>query len=351
VLELAEAAHAAGNRIAAVALWRQAFLQLPPAEEFDEVRQTLVLRIGHGLLELNRRDGDDYHLRAAKQMLDRWLAARDPDRVHPADLRELYAVLGEVELRMQQPVERGAGSVEREAGFAMRDRALDQLNYSVLAARLPADHAGEIFDSSGQRRTIVVDPNDKSARLSDPRVRDFLRHPSPEGASLLDGGDMPLNPTRPLVRAGHPRTSAAPEGMRGLAWSESWRLVRELRPQLEQCYAMSFARMPLTVVRQRVGLRAAEDGTVLVEEQSGDPLGDRAGDLCVIRVFAGATVDPSLAGTRFAEIPFTFFLQLEQYIRPPGIGGGMGMGASMMEYAGDRATETSFGVGAGQRQQ
>ncbi len=349
VYELGESAWQGGAKFQAVALWRQSFLSIPPDEKYDVLRHRMVMRIGWALLELHAIDRDDYHLRAAQQMVARWIDAR-AGRDESGAAEEAYALLSEIELRLEDPSQASASGDEEHA--RSRDEgARMAAGYEGKQAqyREGESHAGETLDAEGVTRKIEVS---QLATLDDPRVRAFLEHPAPEGPSLFDLPGEALNPTRPLVRAGLPKITTKARGARFAANRETWRLVKELRPQLEYCYASSMARAPTDVVRMRVRLSVDAEGHIQAKRSEGDPLGDALGDDCIRRVFErAAVVDPELHGQELAVVPLTFFIQLGQGLSPS-LQGLPGFDANMADregsYRAARQTETGMGVAVGQ---
>src|SRR5690606_12138131 len=190
---------------------------------------------------------------------------------------------------------------------------------------------GEVLDADGIERQ--VDVKRELARLDDPEVQAFLRHPSPLGASLFTGGDEPFNPTRPLVRYSRPAIEArlSPELRRYL-----WRRLDAVRGKLEHCYSSSLMRAPEIHVKKRVRLRADESGRLIVEDQGEIPLGDAQGDACVARAFAQASVArPELEAVEI-DLKISFFIQPARYIQRSYLEGGGGIGDALHEYASDR---------------
>lgn len=354
VYELGEAAWAGGAKFEAVALWRQAFRSLPSDEKYDVLRHRMVIRIGYALVELHRLDGDAYHLRAAQQMLTRWIEAR-ADRDTSGAREEAYALLSEVELRLEEGLPE-ANDGQPSSGEADHDqseyaRALMLASYDGKQREYAAadTHAGEVLDADGIERKIEVSG---LATLDDPRVWAFLHDPRPEGPSLFEMPGEAFNPTRPLVRAGLPKIAVRGLSQRREANHATWTLIRELRPALELCYASSMARKPTQVVRMRVTISVDDIGRVTATRQSGDPLGDSIGDDCLRRSFERAHVEAaSLYGQQIATVPLTFFIQPGRGLAPslqgmPGFDAAIG--DRQRSYDADRVTETSGGVSQGQ---
>jgi hypothetical protein len=354
VYELGEAAWSGGAKFEAVALWRQAFRTLPPDPEFDMLRHRMVMRIGHALIELHRLDGDVYHLQAGHEMVDRWIAARaGKDESSARD--EAYELLGEFELRLEEPPPRSTADVEHERGEESRTRLLAGYDGASTALQTRDAHAGEKLGSEGVRREVEVETS-AWARLDDPKVEAFLRHPGLLGPSLFDKGPDPFNPTRPLVRAGAPRIAGDGAAHWRVATRETWRIIREQRPALELCYASSMARAPTEVVRMQVTLEVSETGRVSATRTRGDILGDSIGDDCLRRAFERARVDStSLQGERLAVIPLTFFIQPATYISPgpalPGRDGAPGINNAEGKYQRARAVEGDQGAARGRQGQ
>jgi hypothetical protein len=353
VYELGEAAWSGGAKIEAVALWRQAFLSLPPAPEYDALRHRMVVRIGHGLLELHRLDADLYHLEAGRQMLQRWLDMRAGED-ESAARDEAYALLGEFELRIAEPPMPSRADDEHDEGELSRARMLAAYDGAQADYRSRDLHSGEEVDAQGIHRQIEVDG---WARFDDPRVQAYLRHPNPLGPSLFDRSPDPFNPTRPLVRAGVPKLAVGGDQGRRDARKETWRILRQVRPELELCYARSMGRAPTEVVKMKVTIEVDASGQVSAARSDGDALGDAIGDDCLRRSFDEARVEAgSLRGQRLAVLPLTFFIQPETFITPTaGIVRmhsnmeGPSIGDAETKYQLQRVTFNDRGTAAGRR--
>lgn len=313
VYDLGEAAWSGGAKFGAVALWRQAFRTLPPEPKFDVLRHRMVMRIGYALIELHRLDGDTYHLEAGREMVDKWIAVRaGEDETGARD--EAYDLLGEFETRLENPPPRSSADEEHDRGELARSRMLAGYEGVENEFRTRDVHSGEKLDSDGVKREVDVGA---WARLDDPKVAAFLRHPDPLGPSLFARGPDPFNPTRPLVRAGVPRIEGEGAQHWRTAKRETWRIIREQRAALELCYASSMSRAPTEVVRMQVTLEVSDSGRVSAHRTRGDILGDSLGDDCMRRAFERARVDTEqLQGDRLAVVPLTFFIQHATYIQP-----------------------------------
>ena len=344
VYELGEAAWSGGAKIEAVALWRHAFRTLPPEPKYDMLRHRMVVRIGYALIELHRLDGDVYHLQAGKEMVALWIELRAGED-QSAARDEAFELLGEFEIRLETPPARSGGQDEHEAGEAARTQMLAGYEGASADYRAEDLHSGEIVNAEGIHREIKVS---RWARLDDPKVAAFLRHPSPEGASLFDASPDAFNPTRPLVRAGVPRIAGEGSQHWRTATKETWRIIREQRPALELCYASSMARAPTQVVRMQVTLEVDESGKVSASRTRGEILGDSIGDDCMRRAFERARVGAStLMGERLAVIPLTFFIQPSRGPSPSATPGAFTIGEAEQDYQRARVSETSMGSSQG----
>ena len=356
--QLGEAAWAGENHLVAVGFWQASFRAIPdPPDDpkrHDDLRGALVERIATALIRLNELDADPYHLRAAEQILERWIAvrtaqlestdgydAREREAIE-AECARLYALSAEVFSRLESPEDitvASAEAYERDAEQA-RARVQRTADGGLDAKERVDSHRGDTLGTDDFERDVKVDGD--FASLDDPRVQAYLRHPDPLGPSLFDGGDEAFNPTRPIVRFSRlqPDPKVPAETRRHL-----WKRLDSVRPQLESCYISALMRSPEVVVRKRLRLRADGTGRLVVLDQGETKLGDAAGDACLERAFAQADVRRSELERVDVDLRIVFFIQPARYPTGSFLGDGATIGDTLGEYSGDRAP--SFGLDSG----
>jgi hypothetical protein len=346
-----------GDYPGAVALWRQVFLLLPADEAGDRLRHQLVARMAYGLMLAFEQTGQPAHLDQAEQFLERWVAKHEAlfptGPAREAERAQMYELIGQIAILR----DRGAGEPDRLGPTQSEATIVGE--FETLERAQADDHAGEEVGPDGIKREIVVPKNNRLASISDPRVRRWLSHPSPLGPSLMEGGDEPYSPTRPLVRAGVSKlaTKGASARDERLARRQLRQVVRVARPRLEQCYAEALTRAPVLVSKLEVEVTIDEEGRVTQSKIEDGRLIDAVGDACVMWALMGAEPlpDTALASRVTLAMPVTFFIQNEARITPSMMPGPSGPspanpGDTMLEYGADRQTKGDRGADVGEPQ-
>jgi hypothetical protein len=142
--------------------------------------------------------------------------------------------------------------------------------------------------------------------LDHPRVQAYFHSGSSVGGSLFDEPEQEVR--RPLVRAGTIAVRGADDrAVRTTARRFARKLVDDVRPALEACYADVLARTPTEATRLVLTVELGLDDRGPIRVRSGT-LGDVFGNACVHGVLEFADVEaPSIAAS--LEIPVWFWLQ------------------------------------------
>jgi hypothetical protein len=314
--------YAKGDYANAVALWRHALLQLPRTPDADELRHKLILRMAHGQLAAYHATADANYLLQAQGMLERYaekheaLFGDDPEAMK--ERGDVWEILHEVELRLEPERfadEESADAVVEttEVADASPNEPEGTTDTKVARARAsqPVDtHEGEAVGGN-IHRDVVVDTRSRTS-IDDPVVRQRLATEFSTGWGgpfLTAAGVAMLHGPRPLVRvSGLPKVvehAASPSAARRTAW----RVVREVRPQLEQCYADAYARRPVDVTDATVSITIDERGEVSRVTLVDGGLVDGDGDACLLDVVDEVRVEPEAPAIARVEVPFRFFYQ------------------------------------------
>ncbi len=325
---------AAGRADKAVALWRQAILQLPEDETYDDVRHRLILRRAYGQLVAYEQTHERAYLDDGESMLMRYLehhAALFGDATDAVKERgDVYEILFEFDTRIESlpPVAEPTKVAEKAAEDPQREPVADLATigmyddtrmsraggvaYSESPVR-PGTRQGTPYGTSrpwreGDVRVVNVDTHQRPS-VDDPATRAALRGWASEPVPWLT---MPMVeewiPPRPYVRVGglakRVEGKEAKLGGQGLATA----VVRNVRPQLRSCYDAAFARVPDAVVQATVEFDVLPDGTIGRPTIVSGGVVDATGDACVLDQLALARVnaDSGRAATR-VRVPLTFF--------------------------------------------
>lgn len=142
--------------------------------------------------------------------------------------------------------------------------------------------------------------------LDHPRVQAYFRSGSTVGGSMFDEPEQVVR--RPLVRAGTISVRGADDrAVRTSARRFARKLVDDVRPALEACYADSLARTPMEATRLVLTVELGRGDRGPIRVRSGT-LGDVYGNACVHGVLEFADVEaPSIAAS--VEIPVWFWMQ------------------------------------------
>lgn len=332
-----ERAFAEGKAAQAVALWRQAILQLPEEPEYDEIRHRLVLRRGYGQLVAHAQTHDRRYLDDGESMLMKYLeqhAALFGDEAAAVKERgDVYELLYQFDAALETlpPAERDApiaAATPVEAPAVAHDPNTDLATIGIYdpsrMSRAGGIAATDQPMAAGSRqltpygtsrpwrdaivRKVHVDTHNRPT-VDDPATRAALRGWETEPVAFLT---LPMVqewiPPRPYVRVGglamRVQGKEAKLGGQGLATA----VVRNVRPQLRGCYDAAFSRTPDAVVEATVEFDVLPDGTVRRPSIVGGGVVDAAGDACVLDQLALARVsaDRDRAATR-VRVPLTFF--------------------------------------------
>jgi hypothetical protein len=325
---------AEGKAAEAVALWRQAILQVPESPQYDDVRHRLILRRAYGQLVAHAQTGDRAYLDDGERMLMRYLehhAGLFGDEADAVKQRgDVYEILFEFDTRLEAlppaesprvaaapqepPAERDPAAslatagiydqtrMTRAGGIAATDQPLN------AGARQLTPYGTSRPWREGDVRKVHVDTRGRPS-VDDPATRAALRGWETEPVSWLM---MPMVQEwiapRPYVRVGglarRVEGKATKLGGQGLATA----VVRNVRPQLRSCYDAAFARVPAAVLETTVEFDVLPDGTVGRPSIVEGAVVDAIGDACVLDQLALARVpaDRERAATR-VRVPLTFF--------------------------------------------
>jgi hypothetical protein len=176
------------------------------------------------------------------------------------------------------------------------------------AKQSPEPNGEANADSDHRVIEIVVDtkPDWLFPGLDHPRVKAYFRSDSMVGNSLFHEPQEVVR--RPLVRAGTIAVKGADDrAVRTSARRFARKLVDDVRPALEACYADALARTPTEATRLVLTVELGPNDRGAIRVQSG-MLGDVFGNACVHGVLEFADVEaPSVAAS--LEIPVWFWLQ------------------------------------------
>jgi hypothetical protein len=318
-------------------LLRHALLQLPPDESADKLRHQLVLRIAYVEMLAWSASGNQIHLQDAERMLQRYLGRHEAlfgdDRSARAARGEVYEILYEVERRLEGEVESGvvahAAPAEAAASSITLPVALTQTNDVPEVERRPEPKPRrarttkrEEPDAKGDVRVVRVNTR-KKLDVDDPETRKLLKSAfsDPEMGSVLTGARMvEVHGPRPLVRL-----AAAPAAVEADSADDRRRarelgrtLVRVARPELRECYADAFARLPVSSTEAVVELSVHPDGSISGVRIIEGGLVDGLGDVCVIEQLQAARLEsPEVVASQRVRVPLEFIYQGTGYIFEP----------------------------------
>lgn len=183
---------------------------------------------------------------------------------------------------------------------------------ALLLHAAPADEHGRA-EGAGEDEDpieIVVEtkkrPDWLFPGLDHPRVQAFFRSGSGTGSSLFDEAAEVAR--RPLVRAGTVKVRGADvRAHKQAARRFAHRLIADVRPALEACYADALAREPIDAARLTLHVELRRAGRSAVRVRAGT-LGDVHGNACVHGVLEFADVDAPAVEAAI-DIPVWFWLQ------------------------------------------
>jgi hypothetical protein len=300
IYALAEQRYARGDYPAAVALLRRALLQLPESAVVDARRHALILRIGHTQMRAWSQTGDEAFLVDAQQMLERYAIVHaelfGDDAAAQRERDDIWALLGQVELRIQQPERMAAEDAAGERAGRRAAAASGGSSGDDESGAPPDDHRGEALTPEIEREVVVK--SRRLATLEDPRVVRRLKsdYSLAEAGLVLtkQGGGDPLHEARGLVRAPRPPATTdegADAGQRRVARRLGYRVLKMARPALRRCYEDAMSRDPVLVADSTVEVSVRPDGKLgrarIVEGQ----LVDALGDVCMIEKLEQARLD------------------------------------------------------------
>ena len=177
----------------------------------------------------------------------------------------------------------------------------------ITPVKKKAEPKGE-DNADGKTIEIVVrtKPDWLFPGLDHPRVQAYFHSGSSVGGSLFDEPEQEVR--RPLVRAGTIAVHGADDrAERATARRFARKLVDDVRPALEACYADVLARTPTEATRLVLTVELGPEDRGAIRVRSG-MLGDVFGNACVHGVLEFADVEaPSIAAS--LEIPVWFWLQ------------------------------------------
>ncbi len=346
---LGEQRYAEGAYGAAVALWRQVFLQLPSEAAGDELRHKLVARMAHALTRDYLATGSRARLTDAQRLLERYLAKHEElfgdARAAVKQRWELVGALVEIEQALEA---HDARVPPRSTLTDATPKAVSARRYAPRAssarepsrppprsAPAPVERAPVIAGEDGVRVVKVGTPEaprHKLGFIDNPTARAFFLSPGVHGASAVGTARRSLTPPRVIVRVGAlqvrgERLSAA---TRRDARLRARGAVLTLRPALERCFEQAMGRARRSSAEVTVDFTIQPDGRVARVLISEGVLLDADGDLCLLEAFEQAEADGIGARGRIAaRVPLTMLFQ--------GRKSAPGPGASPVQDAADRA--------------
>lgn len=343
---------AQGRADQAVALWRHAITQLPQTDRYDELRHKLVLRLGYGQLVAYHQTGKLAHLYDGARMLERYASKHETlfgtGARAKAQRDEVYALLGELELRIAEPPlppgRSDAGPIVADAtppprfdpfmrSIPSSPKVLDtgvgedpQPTPMAQRKAWEAAHPDRAWgkdqtDDEGLDRVVVVNGRKLAlADIEDPELRQSLRRWDPfAGAVLTQPSVAQLHGPRGLVRIGGIARRTDGKGDRLAAHGVAADAIRSARPALRACYDAAFARNPTFVAPTTVAFTVRADGTVADPRIVTGGIGDSFGDICVLERLAAVKLPARSDGQSTAvSIPLMFFYEGARYINEAG---------------------------------
>ncbi len=325
----------------ATELLRVAILRLPPQAEHDVLRHRLIMRLAYTQLRLGVAERDPAPLVDAQQMLTRYLerhqqlfSAEDPK----IPRSEIFEMLYQVETRLVPADEAGPASDEPSVtavpGQGLEAVALEGTGDDPSARVAAADSApnesraarsanatntpNTTYDDEGNELREVVVKRRRTASISDPAVMAKLRGDFSDAAAglvLTRPGFEQVHGPRPLVRGlvsvVRNETRKRPAG----AYSAGRALLRDVRPQLYECYNQAFAREPVRSLLNAIEVSIHPDGTVSQVQITDGGLIDAQGDECLVEAVQDASAKPHEGSQPVrVRVAMTFIYQNAMYI-------------------------------------